>query len=105
SGTGLPADTGVLSQCLVQTGMDGLVVRSVEVMGDVEEVSGKSGETVGLANRIRIVIAAQGQRDLQVWTNTPLVLPVEAQTIYCYWLRGADREVLRIANSLPVVEA
>jgi hypothetical protein len=61
----------------MESGIDDMIVRSVDVMGDVEEVSGQSGETVGLADRIRIVIAAQRQRDLQVGTNAPLVLPVK----------------------------
>src|ERR1700746_1427419 len=88
----------------MQSCMDDLVVWGVDVMGNVEKISGESGETIRLTYRIRIVIAAQSQRDLEVWTNAPLVLSVKAQTIDCYRLCRADREVLGVTDSLSVVE-
>ena len=88
----------------MQAGMDGLIVRSVDVVRDIEEVSSQSREAVGLTNRVGIMIPTQRQRDLQIGTDAPFILAVESQSIYCYGLRRTDREVLYVADSLSVVE-
>ena len=89
----------------MNAGMDHLIVRSVTVVGNVEEVRGKAREAVGLADWIGVMIPAQRQRDLQIGTDAPFVLAVKANSIYCDGLRGTVREVLYIADSFSVVEA
>src|SRR5260370_33484050 len=88
----------------MQSGTDDLVVRSVDVVGNVEKVSGKAREAVRLTHGIRVMIAAQRQRDLKVGTNAPFVVPVNAQAIHRDRLRATDGEVLRIADSKSVVK-
>ncbi len=89
----------------MKAGLDYLVVGCVGVVGEVEEIGGESGEAVGLAYRVRVMVAAQRYRHLKVGADAPFILPVKTQAINCHRLRSTRREVLCVADPQAVEEA
>ena len=73
----------------MQARFDHLVVRQVHrvrVLRQGSERLRQGSETIGLADRIRVVIHAQGHAQFQFAGNAPLVPGINAQTIQGDWL-------------------
>src|SRR5246127_2580782 len=77
----LPINIRVVRQNLVLPRDNGLVVRLVRVMRNVEKVPTEVRKAVGLADRIGKVLAAQRESELEIGLHVPLVLPVKGQVI------------------------
>src|SRR5579864_2528951 len=75
--TRFPRNISVRGQCLVQPGVDCLVIGLSYVMRDPLEIAVESGKTIGLAHWIGVMLRPESKRELQIRLDSPLVLPIQ----------------------------
>jgi len=79
--TRLPTDGLVVGKSLMESGANDLVVRDAGIVIDVEERTGQTGKTIGLANGIGVVLSAQGERELEAPPNGPFILRIKTEAV------------------------
>src|SRR4029077_12753359 len=99
-----PLDGRVVRQYLMLARDDSLVVRLVYVVRDIEKISAQPRKTIGLAHRIGEVLPSEREGQLQIRFHTPLVLPVEGQSVEGNRLASLRGDTLEIRRSDPIKE-
>src|SRR6185503_1697904 len=100
---GLPGYARVGRQSLMQAGLDGLVVRLIDIVRDAKEIAVVPCKAIGLADRVRIMLCSESHRQFEVFPDRPFVLRIESQSIHRDWLGWSGIESL-CENATDAIE-